>query len=224
MFAPVLAPDGRVSFTALLRNEGNLHVTPQGAVTIERADGTRYASLEVPRTTAILPGSEVLLAAQGTVPLEPGVAYRAAMTVDVGTDEPAEATVEFSPDLAVELAGTGVCENLDRGPSVRVDLRNDGGLGVVPRVQASVRNELGNLLGTAPPSHPVLAWPAETVGVVLELPDRLVSGVYVLAVRVAVTPPDREGRVAVPPIEHELTFQIGGLGGEAVPLCPPAAA
>ena len=218
-FAPVLAADGRVGFTALLRNEGNLHVVPQGEVIVDRADGSSYARLDVPRTTAVLPGTDVLLGTQGTIPLEPGVAYEAKLTVDAGTEEPTEAAVDFSPEVALEVAGVSVCENLDRGPSVRIDLRNDGGLGLVPRVHASVRGELGGPRGTAPPGDPVLVWPAETAGVVVDLPERLVSGGYVLTVRVDVTPPDREGRVAVPPIEQDSTFRIGGLGGDAVPLC-----
>lgn len=216
---PVLAPDGRVGFTALLRNEGNLHVVPEGVVTVTRGDGSPYASLEVPRTTAVLPGSEVLLAAKGTVPLEPGGQYRATMIVDVGPEEQTEASFAFTSEVALDIVGTAICENLDRGPTVRVELHNGGGLGLTPRVQASVRSEAGELIGTSPPGPPLLAWPAETTSVVLDLGERLLSGAYVLDLRVDITPQDAEGRVAVPPIEQEAVFQIGGLGEDAVPLC-----
>jgi hypothetical protein len=41
-------------------------------------------------------------------------------------------------------------------------------------------------------------------------------------VRVDAAPPDPEGRTAIPPVEQEVPFQIGGLGGDAIPLCAAA--
>ena len=223
-FAPVMAPDGRIAFLTLLRNEGNLHVLPAGAVEISQGeDDEPLARLDIQQTTAVLPDSEVVLATQGTVPLEASASYRARAVVEYGGEAPVTAEAKFTPKAALAVASTSICENLDRGPTLKVELRNEGDLGLQPAMQLSIRSALGDPRGNAPPLSSVLVWPGDTSEAAVDFPERLTSGEYVLVVQVAVTPPDAEGRVAIPPIEQETAFQIGGLGGDAIPLCPPAA-
>src|SRR5262249_30545058 len=121
------------------------------------------------------------------------------------------------PSLTV--VGASVCENLDRGPTLRVALHNDGDLALQPRVAFAVRDANGSSFGSISPIQPLLVWPGEDGGASVDLTDRLASGAYVLTLRIDAAMPDPEGRTAVPPIETEVPFQIGGLGEGAVPLC-----
>jgi hypothetical protein len=218
-FAPVLTHDGRVAFAALLVNSGNLHLRPAGAIEILNADGSPLGRLDFQQTTAILPGTRELLVSQGSVPLPPGPTYRAVAKLEYGDGESLAADVEFRPEPLLSLSAASVCENLDRGPTVRLGLRNDGGLGLQPRVQIGVWGATGNPIGSGLPTASLLVWPGEGLDVAIDVPERLASGEYRLSVRVDAAPPDLEGRTVLPPVEQEFPFRVGGLGGDAIPLC-----
>jgi hypothetical protein len=219
-FAPVMTPDGRVAFAALLTNTGNLHLRPTGAIEILQKDRTPFARLDFQPTTAVLPGAETLLSTQGSLPLPPGTTYVAKAVLEYGGTEPLTADVEFQPEALLTLTGAAVCENLDRGPTVHLGLRNEGGLALQPLVRIGVTGSTGNPIGATEPNGALLLWPGQELDAAIDLSARLTSGDYVLTVRVDAAPPDPTGRTALPPIEQEVRFRLGGLAGDAIPLCP----
>jgi hypothetical protein len=218
-FAPLMTPDGRVSFAALVRNPGNLHVRPEGEVELRRDDGSSLGTIDFDASPAVLPGASTVLFTQGSVPLDPRVAYRATAVLGTDAKKRLKQDVDFTPVPSLAIAGASVCENIDHGPTLSVTLHNDGELALQPHVAFGVRDANGNALGSTSPIQPLLVWPGEDGGARVDLGDRLGSGAYTLTLRVDAAMPDSEGRTAVPPIETELPFQIGGLGDGAVPLC-----
>jgi hypothetical protein len=221
-FAPMMTPDGRVAFAAMVRNSGNLHVRPEGGVELLRADGSSLGTLNFPAARAVLPGSRDILLTQGSVPLDASVGYRATAVLDYGATKPLKRDVDFTPLPSLAVAGASVCENLDHGPTLSVMLHNDGDLALQPRVEFAVRAANGSPLGSVSPIQPLLVWPGEEGGASVDLTEHLASGAYVLSLRVNAAMPDPEGRTAVPPIETDVPFQIGGLSGDGVPLCSVA--
>ena len=111
------------------------------------------------------------------------------------------AEARFAARAGLSLVNPDVRENLDRGPTVRLGLRNDGELGLLPQVQLAIRRPDGTIVGTASPSEPPLVLPGQTTDVETDLPARLSSGEYVLLTRVSY------GRGT--PIEQETPFRIG---------------
>ncbi|HET8524274.1 MAG TPA: hypothetical protein VFL82_13650 [Thermomicrobiales bacterium] len=218
-FAPVMAPDGRIAFAALVRNTGNLHLRPTGEIDLTRAGGGSLGKIAFQSSVAILPGTDGLLVSESSVPLPSGASYRAEAVLEYGGNSPLKRDVTFAPKPALAVAGTSVCENLDRGPTMRVHLRNDGTLGLQPRIQVAVQNSNKASMGVASPTSPVVVWPGETSEVVIDVPKRLDSGAYTAMLRIDLSAPDSSGRTAVPPIEQPVPFQIGGLGEGAAPLC-----
>ncbi|MGH2532443.1 MAG: hypothetical protein ACRDJW_09065 [Thermomicrobiales bacterium] len=218
-FAPTLEPDGRVGFWALLRNAGNIHARPLGAVAIKDEADDPFGSLDLPQSGTLLPDDNLLMAARGSLPLDPAARYTAEAVVDYGEEEPITAEVEFAPHAALSVSTLSLCENFDRGPTLTVGIRNDGDLGLLPRVDLALRQIDGAPLGGATPPDPLLLWPGETAELILDYPDRLVSGEYVLAVRVDYTTPSPDGPTILPPVEQETAFAIGGLGNGAAPVC-----
>ncbi|MGH2559700.1 MAG: hypothetical protein ACRDJH_11590 [Thermomicrobiales bacterium] len=218
-FAPTLEPDGRVGFRALVRNDGNVHARPTGAVAISDGTGEPFGSLEMPQGGTLLPDDSLLMAARGSLPLDPAARYTARAVVEYGEEEPITAEVAFAPVAALTIPTLSVCENLDRGPTLTLGLRNEGELGLLPRVELALREADGMALGGATPPDPLLLWPGETVEFGLDYPERLVSGEYVLAVRVDYAMPSADGQTILPPVEQETVFAIGGLGDGAAPVC-----
>lgn len=217
-FAPFLEPDGRIGFRALLRNDGNIHVRPAGAVAVADEAGKPLAALDLEGPTSLLPGDEALLAGHGSLPL-PTATYRADALVDYGGEKPLTATIEFEPHAAFTVTEITVCENLDRGPTVDLTLRNDGDLGLLPAIRLDLRSVDGQAAPQPSPAPPVVLWPHETATVTGEFGERLLSGEYVLTVRADYAAPAEDGQTVLPPVEKEAPFRIGGLGEGAVPLC-----
>ncbi|MGH2558819.1 MAG: hypothetical protein ACRDJH_07125, partial [Thermomicrobiales bacterium] len=76
-FGPVLEPDGRIGFRAILTNDGNLHALPVGRVEVETAGGDPLGQLDLPMSTPLLPDGNVEMTAQGSLPLPAGERYLA---------------------------------------------------------------------------------------------------------------------------------------------------
>jgi hypothetical protein len=154
------------------------------------------------------------------VPLDTSGGYRATAELDYGVKKRLTRDADFTPVPSLAVVGTSVCENLDRGPTLSVALHNDGGLALQPHIAFAVGDANGTSLGSISPIQPLLVWPGEDGAASVDLADRLASGAYVLTLRIDSAMPDPEGRTAVPPIETEVPFRIGGLGDGAAPLCP----
>ena len=130
------------------------------------------------------------------------------------------ATVEFTPTAVLAVTEISVCENLDRGPTVDVTLRNDGDLGLLPAIRLDLSSVDGQAVPQPAPSMPAILWPHEGSTVTADFGERLLSGDYILKIRVDYAAPATDGQTILPPIEQEAPFRIGGLGEGAAPLCP----
>jgi P pilus assembly chaperone PapD len=214
-FAPVLEVDGRIGFRALVRNNGNVHIQAQGNVEITNPGGQHYASLDIPDSGRILPNSAKLIKGQGSVPVQAGHIYDAMLTLAYGdTSKPLTVATTFIATPPVLLLDElSVCENLDRGPSLSIGLRNEGQVGVLPAVDLQVRTAAGEVVGElAVPASSILVWPSGTDTFQFDFPQRLESGQYVFAVTA------RLGTDS--PVTKDVPFQIGGIEGTSIPLCP----
>jgi hypothetical protein len=214
-FAPVLEVDGRIGFRALVRSTGNVHIQTQGNVELTDTRGHRYASLDFPISGRILPDSAELLAALGSIPVETGQTYDATATLSYGdASTPLTAITEFTASPpTVSLDGLGVCENLDRGPTLSVGVHDGGQLGVLPTVELQIRTVTGEVLGELKvPSSSLFVWPNETGTFRFEYPQRLESGQFVFAATARLGTDQ--------PVTKDLPFQIGGTDGTPAPLCP----
>ncbi|MHB8992207.1 MAG: hypothetical protein ACYC66_11315 [Chloroflexota bacterium] len=197
---PVLEPDGRVSFRVQFVNRGNLHLVPRGFVEVSRANGSPAGKLDLPETTPILPGTERLLQVDGSLPLEPETGYGARVTLEYGGGAPAVADAMFAVKAAMAIEKMSVRENPDKGPTLLLSLRNDGEVGLLPRVQVAVRGDDGRVRGNAAPQTPLL-WPGQTTDVEVQYPARLPTGEYILVARA-----DYGGSS---PAQKETPFKIG---------------
>jgi hypothetical protein len=216
-FAPVFEPDGRVGFRALVRSAGNVYIETQGKVEIADGGGKKIASLDFPASGRILPDAVRLLTAQGSVPLKEGEKYRATVTLTFGEKGKPLTTKETFTVERPELSITslGVCENLDRGPTISLAGQNKSDLGVQPTVTLAVQKADGGQVGEMKvPAGPLL-WPDDTTNFQVDFSQRLVSGEYVLKATVEAS--------QVTAVTRELPFQIGGIGGTPVPLCSETA-
>lgn len=218
-FGPVLEPDGRVGFRALISNTGNVHFRPSGSVDLRLGDGAPYASLEIPEERTILPGQQALVSAHGSVPVEDAATYAAVAHFAYGQDGTLTSEHTFAATAALEVAELVVCENLDRGPTLTATLVNSGGLGFFPLVRFAVYTADGNFEGDTSPLQPQLVWGGDTLDIVADFPERLVSGEYQLRVQVMPALPLPDGRTLLPPIDTVQPFAIGGLSGDAASVC-----
>lgn len=218
-FGPVLEPDGRVGFRALLSNNGNVHLRPSGSIEILGANSVPYGSLEIPEERTVLPGNEALLSALGSLPVDENATYTASAEIHYGEDSALTEEVSFSPTIDLGVVSVRVCENLDRGPTLTATLENDGGLGLVPNTRFVIRSVDGNLIGDASAFQTNPIWGGTMAEIAADFSERLVTGDYLLAVQVQVVPPSGDGESIVPPLEYEQPFSIGGLKGNAAPLC-----
>lgn len=218
-FAPVLEMDGRIGFRMQIVNQGNVHlIAPSGSVEIMKPDASPVGSLEFPEATPLLPDTSTVLTAQGSLPLTAGATYRSAATFTYqGSHQDSGSAIEIefvsTPELTV--AAPSACENLDRGPTLSVELTNVGDLGLQPVVTLAVVSDTDGPLGTAQVASGELLWPDEARVLTVDFPERLVSGSYRLIATVTFDP-----RIA--PTVQETSFQIGGLTGEPIPLCDAA--
>jgi len=218
-FAPILEPDGRIAFRAEVLNDGNLYLQATGAVLVTNGADEAAGSLEFPPTTAQLQRETNVLSSFGSLPLQPDEPYRAEALLDYNGAEPMTATLEFTPAIALAVTGTALCENLDRGPTLTVNLLNDGTLRLLPPVQADITDANDQPIATGEPGIPALIWPGETGVVTVDFPDRLLSGDYATALRIDYAAPVEDCQTLLPPLEQEIGFAIGGLGENAIPLC-----
>jgi hypothetical protein len=211
-FAPVIEPDGRIGFRALVVGAGNIHSSPAGTVTVTLENGDAYGSLDIPASTPLLPGSERLLSTFGTLPVQEGTAYVA--TVAIGSDDAdaAEAEIPFTLEQPeVTLANLFVCENLDRGPTVTFEVENGGTIGAIATIEATIADATGAVAAQAPLAQQPILWPGEATSYAVDASQRLLTGEYMLTV--TVTPATGD------PLTAEHAFAIGGTGPNVAPIC-----
>ena len=213
-FAAVLEPDGRIGFRVELINNGNVHlIGPSGMIEVVDATGASYGNLPVPETIPLLPGNASVMSTQGSLPMTADAAYRAEESISYsGLDIPLSASTDFMVEPELEAGNVTICENLDRGPTLSVELANTGTLGLQPVVFMQVSTAEGTSLGSAPVATGQLLLPEEERTLSIDFPERLPSGEYRLLTTVSFDPLGES-------IVLDTPFQIGGIDGSPVPFC-----
>ena len=213
-FAAVLEQDGRIGFRVELINNGNVHlINPSGIIEVVDDAGASYGNLPIPETIPLLPGNTSVMSTQGSLPMTAGAAYRAEAGISYsGLETPLTASTDFMIEPLLEAGNITICENLDRGPTLTVELANSGTIGLQPVVFMQVSTADGTSLGSAPVATGQLLWPDEERVLSIDFPERLPSGEYRLLTTVSFDPLGE-------PIVLDTPFQIGGIDGDPVPFC-----
>ena len=213
-FAAVLEQDGRIGFRVELINNGNVHlINPSGIIEVVDDAGASYGNLPIPETIPLLPGNTSVMSTQGSLPMTAGAAYRAEAGISYsGLETPLTASTDFMIEPLLEAGNITICENLDRGPTLTVELANSGTIGLQPVVFMQVSTADGTSLGSAPVATGQLLWPDEGRVLSIDFPERLPSGEYRLLTTVSFDPLGE-------PIVLDTPFQIGGIDGDPVPFC-----
>lgn len=216
-YAPVIEADGRLGFRALVRNDGNVHALVSGVVSVGPPGEEPGASVEI-AGRYVLPNTERVFASQGT--LSPPQRERLHSTATFFPPADADskdyraitASLEFDPEPRLTQLEAQVCENLDRGPSIRGSLENVGEVGLLPIIRFEIHDGNGALVGSTNPQESPIAWPAETLEVSAEIYRRLLSGPYTLLTTISYG--------AGSTLKSTTPFSIGGDLATTAPLCP----
>lgn len=209
--APFIEADGQIGVRAVIHNTGNSHAWLAGDVTVRTAERASAGELTFSHKS-ILPDEHRLLTTMGTLPLAEDEAYTATVTFTGGDGGQIRESIDFSVNAQLDLRDVAICQSRDRGPTVSLTLRNQGGLGLDLIGRLIIRDEQGQPVDAVPLAMGPL-WPGDSAPVSLEVPTVLPTGRYTLVVRIAYGP-DLV-------IEREIAFSIGGTdgtdGAEGVP-------
>jgi hypothetical protein len=215
-FAPLVEADGRLGFRAQIRNDGNVHTRVSGSVRVGLPSEEPHATLDIP-DRLLLPGVATIVETHGTLPLSLDGRFHAMARFIPQRDgsrrefEAFVASVEFDATPQLSLLTGGVCENLDRGPTISGSMQNLGEVGLAPFVRFEILDGNGTPVAAADPPRSPLVWPGETLELSAELGRRLLSDSYTLRT----TATFGAGSM----VESETPFSIGGDPATAVPLC-----
>ena len=216
-FAPTLEPDGRIGFRAELANTGNTLAFLHGQMELDAAgDRDASASLQV-QTTRLLPSITADVTSEGTLPLPAGSEWSSVTTIYPGDPaeiedlKPIEIVSQFTVDPQLAVAGS-ICENLDTGPTVTLDLGNTGSIGLIPQVSFVLTRSDGSIVASIVPQNPNVAWPGEDTSTPIEGLPQLEGGDYLLTVSALIVQ-------GLDPVVTEVPFSIGGFGDNVAPLC-----
>ena len=160
-FAPVLEPNGLVSFRAQLVNRGNVHVVAGGSVEIDGTGGLVSAKPAFPESPTIFPGESYELVAGPAAPLTPGGSYTATATFSFGGAALLTAGAEFTVLPVLEVADLRAVETPGLPMGIVVTLANKGDLALRPRVQVYVHTADGTVLGATFDTGPSLLLPGK---------------------------------------------------------------
>ena len=208
-FAPVLEPNGLVSFRAQLVNRGNVHVVAGGSVEIKGADRLLPTIPAFAESTAVFPGDSYELVAGPAVPLTPGGSYTATATLSYGATVPLAAGSEFTVTPILKVADLRAVESPGLPMQIVVTLVNEGDLALRPRVQVYVHTANGTVLGTTFDSGPSLLLPGGSGDMRFDFQRPLPPGDHKLVAEVHYGAPDR--------IVSEEPLRTGGTETGGVP-------
>ena len=208
---PVLEPNGSLGFRTVVSNGGNVHFYASGTVDVTDGAGTPWGRLSLRDSTAVLPGTKELLYSDRPIAFVDGATYRAksAVLFDGKTQQVRE--TEFAATAALEIEGvtprTGPAGEL----GVDLQLKNSGGLGLLPRVMMAIRKADGTIAGVLSPNEQPLVWPGQTVEMQANYPGKLTPGKYALVAR---------AEFGASSAQQETPFEISGSPANAAPAVP----
>jgi hypothetical protein len=158
-FAPVLEPNGQVSFRAQLVNRGNVHFVAGGSVEIKGSDGLLPTMPAFAESAAVFPGESYELLAGPAAPLTPGASYTATATFSYGGTALLSANSQFTVTPVLKVADLRAVERPGLPMEIVVTLVNEGDLALRPRVQVYVHTADGAVLGTTIDTGPSFLLP-----------------------------------------------------------------
>jgi hypothetical protein len=189
---PVLLEDGTIGFHVVADNPGNIHFFPQGTLDVT-CGGALTETLQIPRGTAVVPGTERFVSVDGSLNIPSGTTCDARARLDYGKQRPATSRLSFNRDqlfaedqltftsnAQLSITELGATEQPGSGPELRVVLDNSGELLLNPQVQLDVFDTQGEHLGSATPARPPSVEPGEEHEIKTEYPGRLGAGKYIL--------------------------------------------
>ncbi len=190
-FAPVLEPNGLVTFRAQLVNRGNIHFVADGFVEINGSDGPLPARPAFPESSAIYPGESYELVAGPAVALTLGDSYTATATFSYGGTAHLTAGAEFTATPVLTVSGLRAVESPGLPMGIVVTLENEGDLALRPRVQVYVHAADGTVLGTTLDTGPSLLLPGKPGDMRFESRQPLPPGEHKIVAEVYFGAPDR---------------------------------
>ena len=200
-FAPVLEPNGLVSFRAQLANRGNIHFVTDGFVEISGSDGLLPARPVFAESSSIFPGENHELVAGPAVALTPGGSYTATATFSYGGTAQLTAGTEFTVTPVLTVPGLRAVESPGLPMGIAVTLENGGDLALRPRVQVYVHAADGTVLGTTFDTGSSLLLPGKSGDMRFEFRRPLPPGEHKIVAEVYFGAPDR--------VVKEQPFRIG---------------
>ncbi len=214
-FAPILGPDGRIAFSALVTGDGNVHTRIGGVVRVDDLETGTSQDLTV-TPTGVLPGSTRLISTADGLALAPDHRYAASVTFSAadGTQEfsPIDQQVAFGPEPLLSIVSAGVCGDATSGLSLATVIANEADIGVEPGVRFEVSSEAGMPTIAGSPATRSVSWPQESMTSSMALPEGLAPGAYTLRVVLDVA---GQG-----PAEWQTPFSIGADGQPEATACP----
>ena len=183
---PVLLEDGTIGFQLVVDNPGNIHFFPQGSLDVT-CGGTPAQTLQIPRGTAVVPGTERFVTVEGSLDIPSGATCEARASLDYGKRQPATGQLtfakdelSFTPNAELSITELDATEQPGSGPELRAMLDNSGELLLTPQVQLDVFDSQGKHLGSATPARPPSIEPGKKQEIKTEYPGRLGPGKYIL--------------------------------------------
>jgi P pilus assembly chaperone PapD len=215
---PVLMEDGTIGFQLVVDNPGNIHFFPQGSLDAT-CGGAPTETLQIPRGTAVVPGTERFVSVDGSLDIPPGTTCDVHAKLDYGKRRPETGRLSFNRDqlfakdqltftsnAQLSITELGATEQPGSGPELRAVLDNSGELLLNPQVRLDVFDSQGKHLGSATPARPPSVEPGEEHEIKTEYPGRLGPGKYIL----------RASAVYGEKIaQRQTTFRLGAAAPEA---------
>lgn len=210
-FAAVLESDGRTGFRAEIRNDGNTHAVLRGTLESDDDDAP-IEDVAFRGPTLLLPGATVVLEGRPSQLLESGRTYRVAGELDYGALDPLPLDTTFTAEPpAVELRAPIVCTAGEGVLGLRLELANEGDIGVAPTATIT-----RSLVDAGTPGVPTelelpVAWPNDVSRFMVEDLGELEPGTYELTVALRVGTATSQAQT--------VTFKTGGNDQDAVEAC-----
>ena len=209
---PALLPDGTIGFQTVLDNTGNIHFFPEGELEVRCDGGSPSETLPVPKSTAVVPGAERFVNAEGALDIPSGANCDADAKIRyAGKREPASGSLAFTPDARLGVAQLEAVEQPGSGPNLKLVLDNTGDLLLNPETLLEVYTVGGERLGSATPARPPSVEPGGQAEIETEYPGRLGPGEYILKASAVYG-----DQIA----ERQVNFRLGAAAPQARPGAP----
>lgn len=183
-FLPVLEPNGLIGLSVQVANTGNLHHSLEGFAQVIGPEGALPENPTFSPVKLAFPGEQSSFTAEPGLALTAGETYTAKASISYGGDRPVTEEISFAVQPSLILEDLQIKEAPDEEQQFVLSLVNEGDLALRPRMQASVRSQGGETLGTTLTGGPNLLMPGTTGEMTFSLSRSLAPGSYTLLAEV----------------------------------------